>query len=331
MSASLRGAVLALLAALLVGLLLAVPTAAEAQAANPSRHCIAFGPHIKGYNAVRGPYPPPRVIDELLDRLVRQTRFRCIQTYGVLHGLNYTFAAAERRGLRVVAIIWLDPSVASNQASINLGIREARRYPNTIIRISCGSEMRTRSGVNLDGVISNCISRFRAARVRQPIGTIESWWEWCARSWNPCKSWGISRQVDWIGVAVYPWWENKYSGIFPCVAADRAADFTIARYKDVIRRYPGKAVYLNEFGWPGGPEGYREVNRFTGQTCGEAGEKNQNLVISGTLARLDRERMPQAVVFSAFREAWKQETEGPAGSFWGICRGDKPYTCKRLY
>jgi exo-beta-1,3-glucanase (GH17 family) len=177
--------------------------AASAAAAAPLR-CVAFGPYVAGYDPNTGPHPPASVIGKLLDRLVAQTDFRCIMTYGVLNGLGRTFPAAKRRGIKVIAIIWLDLDRTVNARSIRRGIRAAKAYPNTIIRLSCGSEVRTRHGTALDDEVTACISALRRAGVSQPITTIDTWWEWCNRSY-PCKRMPLAARVDWIGINVFPW------------------------------------------------------------------------------------------------------------------------------
>lgn len=292
--------------------------------------CIAFSPYVAGYDPESGPHPPSSLIDTLLDVVVDQLGFRCIMTYGVLNGLDYTFEAAQQRGVKVIAIIWLDTDESVNAQSIQLGIQKAQAYPETIVRISCGSEVRVRHGVAVAGpIIRNCINLFRSAGGTQPIGTIETWWGWCNEEW-PCQQWNLADDVDWIGINVFPWWENKYSGLFTCTPTAEAADFHIARIQDVMALYPQKEIILTEFGWPAGPDGYSETNQYTEQRCGIASEANQHLVIEETLARLDRLGLP-GIVFEAFREEWKQHHEGPAGPFWGVCEGTSPYTCKFPY
>lgn len=289
--------------------------------------CVAFGPYVGDLDPDFGPHPTPDQIDALLDALISQTRFRCIMTYGVLNGLDYTFQAAQERGIKVIAIIWLGTDGPTNDESITRGIQAAKAYPDTIVRLSCGSEFRSRYGVTLDHIIKDCIDRLREARVPQPITSIDTWWEWCARSW-PCQEWDLSADVDWIGVNVFAWWENKFSGLFPCTAAADAAEFHIARLMDVSARYPAKDVVLTEFGWPAGPDGYSETNQYTGQQCGVASEANQHLVVEETLAKLDDMGL-DGVLFEAFREGdWKTRYEGPVGVFWGICEGASPYTCR---
>lgn len=286
--------------------------------------CVAFSPYVVGYDPDFGPHPPPELIDSLLDVVVSQLGFRCIMSYGVLNGLDYVFEAAKKRGVQVIAIVWLDTDETANDASIQLGIQKALQYSETIVRISCGSEVRVRHGVTIaEPIIRTCINRFKAAAVAQPITSIDTWWGWCNETW-PCQRWDLANEVDWIGINIFPWWENKFSGLFPCTTADEAADFHIARFQDIIARYPEKEVIVTEFGWPAGPNGYSETNQYTGQKCGVATESNQRLVIEETLVRLDRLGW-QGVVFGAFRETWKERYEGAVGPFWGVCEGNPPY------
>ena len=300
---------------------------APIQAPAPMFPCVAFSPYVEGYDAETGPHPPPELIDQLLDE-IRRAGFHCIMTYGVLHGLDHTIEAAAQRDLQVIAILWLDEGDPANASSIQRGIELDKAYPQTIIRLSCGSEFRTRYGTEHDETLVSCITQLRSAGVTQPITSIDTWWEWCNRAW-PCQPRELADDVDWIGINVFPWWENKYSGLFPCTPADKAATFNLDRLQEVRARYPGKEVVVTEFGWPGGPAGYAETNQRTGQQCGIAGAENQRRVVEETLERLDELGLP-GVVFSAFREAWKV-AEGAVGPYWGICDGTAPYECPIRY
>ncbi len=292
---------------------------------NKSMQCVAFSPYVGKLTPDYGAQPPKELIDKLLDKIVKETRFRCIMTYGVMNGLEYTFAAAEARKLKVIAIIWLDKDIEVNNRSIASGIEVAKAYPKTIVKLSCGSEVRTRHGNVFDGEIVKCIDSLRNAGVKQPITTIDIWWEWCDRS-APCRPTGFEAKVDWIGVNIFPWWENKHAGVHSCVPADKAADFHIARLEEIRRTYPGKDVVLTEFGWPSGPEGRTETNVHTGQKCGIANPKNQVTVIKSTLKELAK-RNWSGTIFEAFSENWKPDDEGYTGAHWGICEGQPPYKC----
>lgn len=287
--------------------------------------CAAFSPYVGNMNPDYGAHPSKALIDQLLDRIVKEAHFKCIMTYGVLNGLDYIFTAAKARHLKVIAILWLDKDIAVNSQSISHGIEVAKAFPETIIKLSCGSEVRTRHGYAFDNEIIRCIDSLRKAGVTQPITTIDIWWEWCNRS-LVCGQTNFGAQVDWIGINVFPWWENKFSGIHTCTPANEAADFHIARMEEIRKVYPGKEVILTEFGWPNGPNQGTEINKHTGQHCGIASSQNQAEVIKSTFKQLAK-RNWSGVVFEAFSENWKPNNEGNFGSYWGICQGEPPYHC----
>jgi exo-beta-1,3-glucanase (GH17 family) len=287
--------------------------------------CVAFSPYVGQLNPDYGPHPSKAQIEQLLDVLIEKTPFRCIMTYGVLNGLDATFAAAEARGIKVIAILWLDDDIAVNSASISNGIALARTYPKTIIKLSCGSEVRTRHGNALDSEITRCLDAMREAKVAQPVTTIDTWWEWCNRT-TPCQQTVFANRVDWIGTNIFPWWENKHAGVFSCTPAEKAADFHLLRLNEIRRTYPGKEVIMTEFGWPYAPEGATEINVRTGEHCGIASRDNQALVIRSTLEKL-AEKQWSGIIFEAFSENWKSKSEGSFGGSWGICSGEPPYDC----
>ncbi|MDD5461034.1 MAG: exo-beta-1,3-glucanase [Methylococcales bacterium] len=289
--------------------------------------CAAFSPYVGKLSPDYGAHPSPELINTLLDTLIKETPFRCIMTYGVLNGLDAIFKAAKARHIKVIAILWLDNDIAVNSQSISKGIEVAKAFPKTIIKLSCGSELRTRHGYAFDGEITRCIDALREAGVTQPITTIDTWWEWCNRSLT-CAQTSFAAKVDWVGINIFPWWENKFSGIHTCTPAEKAADFHIARLEDIHRAYPGKEVIVTEFGWPNGPEGGTEVNPKTGEHCGIATQKNQTLVVQSTFKKLAK-KLWSGVVFEAFSENWKPDKEGDFGRFWGICQGDPPYACTK--
>jgi exo-beta-1,3-glucanase (GH17 family) len=320
-------------AACIVVALSAVSSSVLSHTANAQEaplRCVAFSPYIAGYDPDDNRHPPPQVIDTLLDQARAATGLNCIQTYGVLHGLDYIFDAAAARGMKVIAIIWLNDLPAVNDASISKGIEVALKHPVTIARVSCGSEVRRRLGPTAaEPIIQNCLTRLRAAKVTQPLTAIDTWWEWCNRSW-PCQVRPLSSEVNWIGINVFPWWEDRHSELFPCTTAADADEFHIARLQNVSLRYPGTHVVLTEFGWPAGPDGYTEPNETTGQRCGVASESNQRDVFDATLARLAALGL-WGTAFGAVREPWKARPEGPVGPYWGLIGGmPRPPTNLRI-
>jgi len=87
--------------AIFVMLVLSQNASAREKPAKPAKNdilqCAAFSPYVGNLNPDYGAHPSKELIDELLDKLVKQTPFRCIMTYGVMNGLEHTFAAAETR------------------------------------------------------------------------------------------------------------------------------------------------------------------------------------------------------------------------------------------
>lgn len=296
-------------------------------AAKPMQ-CVAFSPYVGTLSPDYGPAPSKQLIDKLLDTLIKKTPFRCIMTYGVLNGLDYTFAAAEARKIKVIAILWIDKDPAVNSQSISKGIAVAKAYPKTIIKLSCGSEVRTRHDYAFDGEISRCLAGLREAGVKQPVTTIDTWWEWCNRS-QPCGQTQFGAQVDWIGINIFPWWESIHSSLHTCVPAEKAADFHLARVEEVQRAYPGKEVVITEFGWPNGPDGLSVANKNSGQACVKASQKNQALVVQSTFKKLQAKGIT-GTVFEAFSENWKPNSEGDVGRYWGICENNAPFACHAL-
>lgn len=294
-------------------------------AKNAPLQCVAFSPYVDNLSPNYGEPPSSELIATLLDKLTQQTPFRCIMTYGVLNGLEAIFPAAKKRNLKVIAILWLDKNKQINTDSISHGIALAKQYPETIARLSCGSEIRTRNNYDFDEETQRCVNALKEAKVTQPIGVIDTWWEWCNRE-QPCHKSRFSEQVDWIGINIFPWWENRYSDLYSCVEAQKAADFHFARWQEVQKTNPTKEVIVTEFGWVHSPEGKAQISLKTGKECGVASRKNQQLVVENTFKKLG-EKNVSAVVFEAFSENWKPEKEGESGRFWGICDDIFPYTC----
>ena len=288
--------------------------------------CVAFSPYVDYLSPGDGEQPSPELIGMLLDKLIQQTPFRCIMSYGVLNGLEAIFPEAKKRGIKVIAILWLDKDKNANSDSISHGIALARQYPQTIIRLSCGSEMRTRNNYDFDDETQRCLDALKEAKIKQPIGVNDTWWEWCNRE-QPCHKSRFSDQVDWIGINIFPWWENRYFDDFACITAEKAANFHLARWQNVQQANPTKEVIVTEFGWPNGPEDKKQIRLATGKSCGIANRQKQKHVIESSFKKFADHHV-SSVVFEAFSEKWKPAvTHNSFEHFWGLCEGVSPYTC----
>jgi exo-beta-1,3-glucanase (GH17 family) len=328
--------ILAGLGLALAGAIASAPASAVATAAQPSTtaaeplRCVGWSPFIAGYDPQYGPFPNQATLNSLMGYIVNEAGFHCVLIYGTVRDFDWTYQAARDHGMKAIAVIWLDGDTTANRDLIAQGIQTAKMYPDTIVRLSCGNEVRQRLGAAAaEPIIRDCINQVKAAGVTQPVGTIDIWWDLCNEKW-PCQPWAFAKDLDWIGTNIHAWFENQYSGLFPCIPADQAADFTVGRFQAIRSMYPGKEVILTEFGWPAGPNGYTQVNQITGQKCGVASEANQQLVIQQTLIRLNQQGLP-AVVFEAFREPYLARSLGPAAAYFGICAGTGPQFCAYPY
>ncbi|UOA07092.1 exo-beta-1,3-glucanase [Methylobacter sp. S3L5C] len=292
----------------------------------PPLQCVAFSPYVNQLSPHQGNAPSAELIGILLDTLIKQTPFRCIMTYGVLDGLEAIFPAAKQRDFKVIAILWLDENKTKNSESISQGIALAQQYPETIIRLSCGSEVRTRNAYSLDDETDRCLKALREAKVTQPIGVNDTWWEWCNQT-SPCQKNHFSDQVDWIGINIFPWWENRFFDDLFCLSSEQAADFHLARWQDVTNANPTKEVIVTEFGWPSGPKDQPQIGLKTNKSCGIANREKQQHVIETTFKKF-AEKQVTGIAFEAFSEIWKPTvTDSNFEHFWGLCDNMPPYTC----
>jgi hypothetical protein len=223
--------------------------------------------------------------------------------------------------------VWLD-GVEGDDAQIDAGIVLAKAYPDTIIAVSCGSEIRLRKTRTVAvPVIVGCINRMRAADVRQPLMHQATWPEWCDEETpgslypDKCKRWQpVANLVDIIGVTAYLFWENTVLVRFPCLLIQAAPGFHIDRFRETIARYD-QPVILTEFGHPGGPPAV-----IGPCSLNIASESNKLMVASGTLGLLRDTGLP-GILFTAYNEPWKAGALDNFEQFWGFCSAFAPYKC----
>jgi len=290
--------------------------------------CVSFSPYVNGLSPDYGPQPTPELVGTLLDKLVQTGQVKCIYTFGSTRINGVIPEMAQARGLKVILTAWLSNDTAANQAETLRAITLAKQYPETVIALNCGSEVRYRLGAQLaTEVVGTCIRNVRAAAVRQPVSTSDVWPAWCNDNVQTCSRWEpIGSQVDIILVTAFPWWENiQGGGRFPCFTAEGAAGHELDRFAVVKGTYPDKPVILSEFGWPAGPEGFTPSAPNAG--CAKAGAQQQMVVMRDTFAQFERNGF-SAIAFSAFNEPWKAVGKQQFEAYWGLCDATAPYNCR---
>ncbi len=217
----------------------AVPTTNDLVAAftpnTQTAGCISFSHHIPPYTD-RTYIPPAEWTFYLLSVVKTQTLHRCIILYNIYPEI---LEQAKKLDMKALSIISLSSNTTTNQAGIEAAISLAQAYPETLLGISCGNEL-AKYGIT-DAVISitrNCIFSLRARGVSHPIGVMDT-----LKTYN--TGWfAIQDYVDFMGVNIYPWFDNAGG----CLKANIAANQTMRRYIATKDRYY-KPIIMTEAGW----------------------------------------------------------------------------------
>jgi exo-beta-1,3-glucanase (GH17 family) len=274
--------------------------------------CIDFSPRIYPYTWDSGNQPPDSFVDQLLTILHNQTSFRCIMIYDIYENI---IRIAKSKGFKVMGIVWLTLDTSDNTNAIQRAITAARDYTDgTIVGFSCGSELAFREGITstVNSITNHCFNTIRNAGVTIPIGVIDS-----LKTWN--QKWTIASTADFLGVNIYPWYDNTMSDP-TCTTPSEAAQQTLNRFKNIQAKYTKKFI-LTEYGWPGDDTG--KSLKFG---CGIASNTYQKQVVSQIVELFRVNKYPLSV-FTAFRDVSTQVASKAYKKYWGLCMGTAPYTC----
>ena len=255
-------------------------------------HCISYAP-FRGTQDPFGPDVPidPAQIDEDLTALKRITD--CVRTYSIDHGLDRIAEIAGRHGMKVLQGLWLSSRPELSRHQIETAIALARRFPDVIAAVVVGNEVLLRGEMSAPELARTI--REVKSRVSVPVTYADVWEFWMRHR-------DLAGAVDFITIHVLPYWED-----FPIPARDAAPHVDAIR-KRVLAAFPGKDVFVGEFGWP------------------SAGRMREGALPSPvTQARALHEVLAQARrggyqinLIEAYDQPWKRKLEGTVGGHWGI-------------
>jgi glucan 1,3-beta-glucosidase len=266
-------------------------------AAGEKLHCISYAP-FRGTQDPFGPDVPidARQIEEDLAQLKAITD--CVRTYSTDHGLDQIPQIAQRYGIKVMQGLWLsslpDPSRKQVETAINL----AKRFPDVIMAVVVGNEVLLRGEMSA-AVLARTIREVKA-QVAMPVTYADVWEFWLRHR-------EVAATVDFITIHILPYWED-----FP-IPASRAAPHVDAIRKQVAAAFPGKEIFVGEFGWPSAGR-MRE-----GALPSPA---NQARALHEVLAAGKRENY-RINLIEAYDQPWKRRLEGTVGGHWGLYDGDR--------
>src|SRR5262249_23750530 len=133
------------------------------------------------------------------------------------------------------------------------------------------------------------------AQVSMPVTYADVWEFWLLHR-------EIAAAVDFVTVHILPYWED-----FPIPAREAAAHVDAIR-KQVVAAFPGKEIFVGEFGWPSA--GRMREGALPSPV-------NQARAMQEVLALAKRENY-RVNLIEAYDQPWKRQLEGTVGGHWGL-------------
>ncbi len=260
-------------------------------------YCISYAP-FRGDQDPFGPDVPidPRQISEDLARLKEITD--CVRTYSIDHGLDRIAEIARQHGMKVLQGLWLSSFPELNRRQMDRAIELAREFPDVIIAVIVGNETLLRGDLSPPD-LADKIREVRS-KVSMPVTYADVWEFWLRYR-------ELAGDVDFITIHVLPYWED-----FP-IPAREAARHVEAIRKRVAAAFPGKEIFVGEFGWP-------SAGRM--REAALPSPVNQARAMQEVVAFATRENY-RVNLIEAFDQPWKRQLEGTVGGHWGLFFADR--------
>lgn len=249
-----------------------------------------------GFQANQSPFDKtfPNTAELSQDLTILKKLTNRIRLYSALEN-NEIIALAAKQNMQVTAGAWIGSDDYANKREI-AALKEKIKYYGNIERAIVGNESLLRNDLPVEKLITYIEDVRKNSSV--PISTAEPWHVWLK---NP----ELVKHVDYIAVHLLPYHEG--------VPIERAVDYTIQRYKELMEAYPRKKVVITEIGWPS-----------HGPAIGEsvANEVNQAKFVREFLAKNALQDYDYYLM-EAFDQPWKVKLEGWAGPYWGMFNAER--------
>ncbi len=281
----------------------AVPARACPQqhpASTPLLDGLGYGPYHAGQDPNYGIYPSDEEVDADMSTLACLTRN--IRIYSSQGPAKRIVQDAAQLGMSVDLGIWIGKSDneeerAANEREITAGIQLVNS--EAVRTVTVGNEVLLRQDQTVDQLRAD-IERVHDAALavaghQVQVTTADSYRTWLGNR-------DLSRDVDFLTVHIYPFWEQKPIG--------GAVKFLADTYSDLQSKFPNRKIVIGETGWPseGPPQG-----------AAIPGAENQAAYFKGFIDWA-AQRKVDYYYFDAFDESWK--TESGVGAHWGLYRED---------
>lgn len=249
-----------------------------------------------GFQANQSPFDKefPSTAELSQDLTILKKLTNRIRLYSALEN-SEVIALAAKQNMLVTAGAWIGGEDRANQREIS-ALNEKIKYYSNIERAIVGNESLLRNDLPVEKLITYIEEVRKNSSV--PISTAEPWHVWLK---NP----ELVKHVDYIAVHLLPYHEG--------VPIEKAVDYAIERYKELMDTYPRKKIVITEIGWPS-----------HGPAIGEAiaNEVNQAKFVREFLAKNALQDYDYYLM-EAFDQPWKVKLEGWAGPYWGMFNAER--------
>ena len=249
-------------------------------------HGLSFSPYVEGQG------PGTKVgEDQIRERLAIIAPYtKWIRTFSCTDGNERIPAIAREFGLRTMVGAWLDGNLEKNEVELANAIGIAGAGHADILGI--GNEVLLRGELTEDQLIAY-LERAKAAVPETDVGYVDAYFEF---EDHP----RLAAACDVILANCYPFWEG--------CPAEYALLYMKEMYRRAVRAGGGKRVVVSETGWPN-----------IGTATGGAVPSRENAVkYFIDTCRWAEEDGIEVFWFSSFDEAWKVDSEGDVGAYWGL-------------
>ncbi len=236
----------------------------------------------------------PSTAELLADLRLLKPYTNRIRIYSALDN-SEVMPLASNLGFYITAGAWLGADKKSNAREINALKEQIKIYPH-IERALVGNEVLLRNDMSKKDLFEY-LEDVRA-QSNIPISTAEPWHIWLK---NP----ELVKHVDYIAVHLLPYHEG--------LSVDKAVDYSLFKYRELMAAYPRKKIVITEVGWPSeGPAIGSSV----------ASKINQAHFVREFIAKTAYKNYDYYLM-EAFDQPWKKNIEGWAGSYWGMFGADR--------
>ncbi len=236
---------------------------------------------------------PGDIISEpqIINRLnILKPHTEWIRSFSCTEGNELIPQVAKKQGFQTLVGAWLGSDTAKNEEEIEALISLAKAGYVDVAAV--GNEVLYRGDLSMEELLGY-IQRVKDALPEIPVGYVDAYYEFVSRP-------EVADICDVILCNCYPYWEGT--------PFEYSFDHMKHMYQLATEAAKGKRVIITETGWPSQGEG-----------LGEALPSHENAMHYFINTHLwAKANGLETFYFSSFDEAWKVDSEGDVGAFWGI-------------